>query len=29
MVIEDVKNKWGEKYKYELENYGMVAIGFK
>ncbi len=28
-VIEDVKNKWGEKYKYELENYGMVAIGFK
>ena len=28
-VIEEVKNKWGEKYKFELENYGMVAIGFK
>lgn len=28
-IIEEVKNKWGEKYKFELENYGMVAIGFK
>lgn len=28
-VIEEVKNKWGGKYKFELENYGMVAIGFK
>ena len=28
-VIEEVKNKWGEKYKYKLENYGIVAIGFK
>lgn len=28
-VIEEVKNKWGEKYKFELENYGIVAIGFK
>lgn len=28
-VIDDVKNKWGDKYKFELENYGMVAIGFK
>ena len=28
-VVEEVKNKWGEKYKYELENYGIVAIGFK
>lgn len=28
-VIEEVKNKWGSKYKFELENYGMVAIGFK
>lgn len=27
--IEQVKNKWGDKYKFELENYGMVAIGFK
>lgn len=26
---EEVKNKWGEKYKYELEHYGIVAIGFK
>lgn len=28
-VIEEVKSKWGAKYKFELENYGMVAIGFK
>ena len=28
-IIEEVKNKWGEKYKFELESYGMVAIGFK
>lgn len=28
-VIEEVKSKWGEKYKYEIENYGIVAIGFK
>ncbi len=28
-VIEEVKNKWGDKYKFELENYGVVAIGFK
>ena len=28
-VYEAVKNKWGEKYKFELENYGIVAIGFK
>lgn len=28
-VIEAVKKKWGEKYKFEVENYGMVAIGFK
>lgn len=28
-VYEDAKNKWGEKYKFEVENYGMVAIGFK
>ncbi len=28
-VIEEVKEKWGEKYKFELEHYGIVAIGFK
>jgi ASC-1-like (ASCH) protein len=28
-VIDEVKEKWGEKYKFEVENYGMVAIGFK
>ena len=28
-VIDEVKNKWGEKYKFELEHYGIVAIGFK
>lgn len=28
-VIEEVKDKWGEKYKFELEHYGIVAIGFK
>lgn len=28
-VIEEVKKKWGKKYKYELETYGIVAIGFK
>ncbi len=27
--IELVKEKFGEKYKYELEHYGMVAIEFK
>lgn len=27
--VEKLKNKWGEKYKYELEHYGIVAIGFK
>ncbi|HKC04776.1 MAG TPA: hypothetical protein VKC54_02810 [Patescibacteria group bacterium] len=27
--FEEVKNKFGEKYKYEVENYGMVAISFK
>jgi ASC-1-like (ASCH) protein len=26
---EEVKSKWGQKYKHELENYGIVAIGFK
>lgn len=26
---EVAKKKWGKKYKYELENYGIVAIGFK
>ncbi len=26
---EILKNKWGEKYKYELETYGIVAMGFK
>jgi len=27
--FETAKQKWGEKYKFELENYGIVAIGFK
>lgn len=27
--FELAKQKWGEKYKYELENYGIVAIGFE
>lgn len=27
--LEEAKNKWGEKYKFELEHYGIVAIGFK
>ena len=27
--FEVVKNKWGEKYKFELEHYGIVAINFK
>lgn len=27
--FELAKQKWGEKYKFELENYGIVAIGFK
>lgn len=26
---EVAKQKWGKKYKFELENYGVVAIGFK
>ena len=26
---EVAKKKWGKKYKHELENYGIVAIGFK
>ncbi len=26
---ETAKSKWGKKYKYELENYGIVALGFK
>ena len=26
---EVAKKKWGKKYKYELEHYGIVAIGFK
>ena len=26
---EEFKNKWGKKYEYELEHYGIVAIGFK
>ncbi len=28
-VYKTAKKKWGEKYKFELENYGIVAIGFK
>ena len=28
-IYEDAKNKWSKKYKYELETYGIVAIGFK
>lgn len=28
-IYETVKEKWGKKYKYELENFGIVAIGFK
>lgn len=28
-LLEKAKNKWGEKYKYELEHYGIVAIAFK
>ena len=28
-VYDEVKEKWGKKYKYELEHYGIVAIGFK
>lgn len=27
--IERLKNKWGKKYKFELEHFGMVAIHFK
>lgn len=27
--FELAKQKWGEKYKFELENYGIVVIGFK
>jgi ASC-1-like (ASCH) protein len=28
-VIADAKKKWGKKYAYELENYGIIAMGFK
>jgi ASC-1-like (ASCH) protein len=28
-VFEEVKEKWGKSYKRQLENYGIVAIGFK
>lgn len=27
-IYDEVKEKWGEKYKFELENYGIVAIDF-
>lgn len=27
--FEIFKNRWGEKYKFELEHYGIVAIAFK
>lgn len=28
-IYNQAKNKWGEKYKFELEHYGIVAISFK
>lgn len=28
-VIDEVKKKWGKKYKHDLETYGMVAMGFR
>lgn len=28
-IYDELKIKWGKKYKYQLEQYGIVAIGFK